>query len=236
MLASVLSEKKSKNVSNFFYKKNIETQQPSNQSSKQSINKEVRFLMDQIEEEANTISRLLFDIFWYLFDVIGLYKSTSEERNSSEIKDMKEVIINFMFFKDSALLTVSLNLVRVLNSEAHNHFIEKKEALKLTPDHLILNSNIMREIMKLTQVEIHFKEGKSMAHKYLCEKLVPHLKQPCTSFEDVLERLKLFASQLEDLPSKDHFYLLCWVDILEEWVLQIGKKKSKLMARSSSFT
>lgn len=133
---------------------------------------------------------------------------------------MKEVITRYMFSKDSTLLTLSLYLVRVLNSEAHNHFVEKKEALTLTPDHLILNSNIMGKIRQQTKIEIDFKEDLSKIRKVLRDSLVERLKQPCATFEDVLERLKLFASQLEDLPNQDHFYLVYWAEILTAWMSQ----------------
>ena len=218
VLTSVLSKNQGqvKKIYNIVYKKDCKYRLFNTATSNQV--KKLSFFLSQVAEEAKTISEFLFQLFWYIFNFIDLPKNTDDSRVFSDQDHMKEVITRYMFSKDSTLLTLSLYLVRVLHSEAHNHFIEKKEALDRTEDQALLNKKIMRELRQQERVTIEFKEELSKIRKELRDNLVKQLEHPCVTFDDILDRLKLFASQLEDLPNQDHYYLVYWAEILTEWM------------------
>ena len=210
VLDQLLSSKKIYNIS---YKKDCKYRSFSDSLGSQV--KKLDFFLNQIEEESKTISNFLFELFWYIFNFINL----KEDRESSQDdrEEMKGVITRYMFSKDSNLLNLTLYLVRVLNSQDYDEFVDKKRKLNTMNDDEILEREIVYKLNQVDEINIEFKENISHIRKVLKTELIDKIKVPCRSFEDIVERAKTFAAQLKSLPDKDHYFIVFWVEIFYQW-------------------
>ena len=169
--------------------------------------------LSQIISEAKMISSFLFELVYYLFDFISI------QQNAAEDSCLRELITRYLFSQNSSLLSLSLYLVRILNSREHDIFTRKKAWLSKQEDARVLNPSVEKKLKRGIQtVVIGFKDDLSKLRRDLNKRLVEALRVPSESYSDIVSRMRLMAVYLEDLPRRDHYFLAFWAEILEAWI------------------